>query len=74
MKNPSTEKCAIVIGRNRRVYARTFKKESSIFAFAERYLPRESRKSIPEGFKPIGMDFCKLDDTTYRFKIRFEEV
>ena len=72
MKNPRTEKCAVVIGRNRRVYGRTFKKENSIFAYAQRYLEREAEKAKEEGFETLGMDFCQLDPTTYRFTIRFQ--
>ena len=73
MKVPRTDKCAVVIGRNRRVYARGYKMEKAIFAFAERYMRRESEKSVPEGFMPEGMDFEKHGET-YIFKIRYAAV
>ena len=70
MKVPRTDKTAVVIARNRRVYARVFKMDKALFAFAERYMTREAKKSIPEGFRPIGLSLDRFGDT-YIFKIDY---
>ena len=74
MKTPRTTKVAVVIGRNKRVYARGYKMEKSIKPFAERYLQREAERAKEEGFIPCGMDFSRPDDTIYEYVIRYKEA
>jgi len=73
MENPRGDKLAIVIGRNRRVYTRFLKKESSIRDFANRYADREREKSRAEGFEPVGMELEKPNETTFIFTIKYSE-
>ena len=65
---------AVVIGRNRRVYARMYKKENSIARFSRDYFEKERGKSEREGFRPVDMTMERPNETTWVFHIRYEAV
>lgn len=71
MKIPRTEKLVVVIGRNRRVYARTYKMEKSIEPFARRYFDREAQKAMEEGFIARDMTLYQPDEKTFIYTMVF---
>lgn len=73
MKNPRTEKLVVVVGRNRRVYGRTYKMDKSIPEFAARYFDRESKKGLEEGFTAVDMTLYQPNDTTFIYTVVYKE-
>lgn len=74
MKYPRPENLAVVIGRNRRVYARIYKMTNRIEGFSEHYYKREIEKSREEGFRPIGMNLEKPNNTTWVYRVQYEAI
>lgn len=72
------EHVAIVVGRNRRVYARVYKPTSRmewyIKRFSKHYLESERSKSFFEGFAPSGMTLERPNDTTWVFRVSYKEI
>lgn len=72
------EHLAIVVGRNRRVYARIYKGipslEKNIRRMSEHYLASEREKSASEGFAPDGMTLERPNDTTWVFRVSYREI
>ena len=73
MKN-RPEHLAVVIGRNRRVYARVYKLPQYIEKFSRHYLESERMKSHPEGFVPTGMVLERPTETTWIYRVQYQEV
>ena len=67
----NNEYLAVVIGRNRRVYARVYKKESSVEKFALRCLDKEREKAKAEGilFGPRYIMKTEQTETTRVFRV-----
>lgn len=74
MKNARPENLAVVIGRNRRVYARIYKMVNRIDGFSKHYYATEIEKSRDEGFRPVGMRLEKPNDTTWVYHIQYEQI
>lgn len=73
MKTPRTEKLAIVVGRNRRVYGRTYKMDKSIPEFAARYFTREAKKGLEEGFTATYMTLYQPNENTFIYTVVYKE-
>lgn len=73
-KQQKSEVLAVVIGRNRRVYARIYKRISCIEGFSKHYYESEIRKSYDEGFRPVGMKLDKPNDTTWVYHVQYEAI
>ena len=73
-----TEHIAIVVGRNRRIYARVYKEttrmEDFIKRFSEHYMESERCKSRIEGFVPSGMTLTRPDETTWVFRVEYQPI
>lgn len=67
------EVLAVVIGRNRRVYARIYKMTNRIEAFSKHYYATETEKSREEGFRPVGMDVENHDGIVI-YRVKYESV
>lgn len=74
MKADRPTHLAVVIGRNRRVYARIYKMVNRIDAFSKHYYAAEIEKSRAEGFIPVNMKLEKPNDTTWIFRISYNEI
>lgn len=72
------EHLAIVVGRNRRVYARMYKEtprmQDYIRRFSEHYYETEQHKSYGEGYHPASMVLEKPNDTTWVFRISYHPI
>lgn len=68
------EHLAVVVGRNRRVYARVYKMTNRIDAFSTHYYETEIEKSREEGFRPVGMVLEKPNETTWIFRVSYEPI
>lgn len=66
--------CVIVIGRNRRVYARMYKTEKRIAEFSRHCCHKEIEKSRKEGFRPFCTSLERPNDTTWIFHVQYEAV
>ena len=66
---------AVVIGRNRRVYARVYKRPGKRIAkMAEHYFASEMRKSRSEGFRATGMEDISPSDHIRVFKVKYNAI
>ena len=66
---------AVVIGRNRRVYARTYKRNNSyITKMANHYKQMEVQKSACEGFRVVGMTDESPNENMRIFRIQYADV
>lgn len=74
MKKIRPENLAVVIGRNRRVYARIYKMVNRIEGFSKHYFETEIEKSRNEGFHPVSMRLEKPNDTTWVYHVQYEAI
>lgn len=74
MKKIRQENLAVVIGRNRRVYARVYKMVNRIDGFSKHYYNTEIEKSRDEGFRPTGMKLEKPNNTTWIYRVQYEAI
>lgn len=71
MKKQRTERLVVVIGRNRRVYARVYKLESYIPAFLSHCVQKEGEKAAYEGFYASVVNLEKSDETTMVYRVSY---
>ena len=65
---------AVVVGRNRRVYARVYKRNNPdrIGKMVAHYMASEREKSAPEGFRVVGVDKDPTsNDYHWIFRLRY---
>lgn len=74
MKKTRPEVLAVVIGRNRRVYARVYKMINRIDAFSKHYYEMEIEKSREEGFCPVSMKLENPNNTTWVYRIQYQTI
>ncbi len=74
MKTHRPQHLAVVIGRNRRVYARVYQMPRYIEAFSQHYLESERRKAFDEGFIPVGLSLEKPNDLTWIYRVEYAEI
>lgn len=74
MKKSRPENLCVVIGRNRRVYARVYKMLNRIDGFVAHYLEKEKTDCAckREGFRPVGVTLQRPTETVWVFRIQYE--
>lgn len=71
------EYVVVVVGRNRRVYTRVYKRDTParIGNMVAHYMASEREKSAPEGFKIVGVDMDRTTNPYHRvFRIRYAPI
>lgn len=74
MKTQREEKLVVIIGRNRRVYARVYKLESYIPAFIGHCTQKEGEKSAREGFFIGKVELESSDGKTMVYRCHYEPM
>lgn len=74
MKNKRPEILAVVVGRSRRCYARTYKMTKCLDYFKQHYFEKEVYKAREEGFVPVGIDEERPNDGMIVYRIRYEAI
>lgn len=74
MKVSRTDKTVVVIGKERRVYARIYKKQSSIPLFVRKAFLKDCEKAKGTAFKPVAVGECIQHGDLYEYHIIYEPV
>ena len=74
MKQARQENLVVVIGRNRRVYARVYKMIRYKDGMVEHYLQSERTKAGREGFMPTGVVLFRPNETTWLYRVQYEKI
>ena len=71
------EYVVVVVGRNRRVYTRVYKRDNPnrIENMVVHYMASEREKSTPEGFMVVGVDMDRTTNPYHRvFRIQYAPI